>query len=58
MRVFDCFDIVENMFVIYISDNGFWFLYGNYVGLVGLLWEGKGMVWEGGVCELCIMCWL
>jgi len=41
--------IAENTLVIYTSDNGPWLGYGIDGGSAGLLREGKGSVWEGGV---------
>ncbi|MCY2949249.1 MAG: sulfatase [Planctomycetota bacterium] len=43
--------------VIFTSDNGPWLSYGNHAGSAGLLREGKGTVWEGGVRVPCIMRW-
>ena len=41
--------IAKNTLVIFTSDNGPWLSYGNHGGSAGLLREGKGTVWEGGV---------
>jgi len=41
--------IDENTLVIYTSDNGPWLGYGIDGGSSGLLREGKGSTWEGGV---------
>jgi arylsulfatase A-like enzyme len=38
-----------NTLVIFTSDNGPWLSYGNHAGSAGLLREGKGTAWEGGV---------
>jgi arylsulfatase len=35
--------------VLFASDNGPWLPYGNHSGSAGLLREGKGTAWEGGV---------
>ncbi len=42
-------DIDDNTLVIFTSDNGPWLSYGNHSGIAGLLREGKGTTWEGGV---------
>jgi len=47
----------QNTLVIFTSDNGPWLSYGNHAGSSGVLREGKGTVWEGGVREPCIMKW-
>ncbi|MGB0580422.1 MAG: sulfatase family protein, partial [Limisphaerales bacterium] len=41
--------IADNTLVIYTSDNGPWQGYGIDGGSAGLLREGKGSTWEGGV---------
>jgi arylsulfatase A len=41
--------IDDNTLVIFASDNGPWLSYGNHSGIAGLLREGKGTTWEGGV---------
>jgi arylsulfatase A len=41
--------IDDNTLVIFTSDNGPWLSYGNHAGSAGLLREGKGTTWEGGV---------
>jgi arylsulfatase A len=41
--------IDDNTLVIFTSDNGPWLSYGNHSGSAGLLREGKGTAWEGGV---------
>ena len=41
--------IEDNTLVIYTSDNGPWLGYGIDGGSAGLLREGKGSTWEGGV---------
>ena len=41
--------IDDNTLVIFASDNGPWLSYGNHGGSAGLLREGKGTTWEGGV---------
>ena len=49
--------IDDNTLVIFASDNGPWLSYGNHAGTAGLLREGKGTTWEGGVRIPCIMRW-
>jgi arylsulfatase A len=39
----------DNTLVLFASDNGPWLSYGNHGGSAGLLREGKGTTWEGGV---------
>jgi arylsulfatase A len=39
----------EETLVIFTSDNGPWLSYGNHSGSAGVLREGKGTTWEGGV---------
>ncbi len=41
--------IDDDTLVIFTSDNGPWLSYGNHSGIAGLLREGKGTAWEGGV---------
>ncbi len=43
--------------IIFTSDNGPWLSYGNHSGSAGVLREGKGTVWEGGVREPFIARW-
>ena len=47
----------KNTLIIYTSDNGPWLSFGNHGGSAGLLREGKGTAWEGGVRVPCIMKW-
>jgi arylsulfatase len=49
--------IETNTWVIFTSDNGPWLSYGNHAGSAGVLREGKGSNWEGGMREPCIMRW-
>lgn len=39
----------DNTLLIFTSDNGPWLSYGNHGGSAGVLREGKGTSWEGGV---------
>jgi arylsulfatase A-like enzyme len=43
--------------VLFTSDNGPWLSYGNHGGSAGLLREGKGTSWEGGLREPCVVRW-
>ncbi len=47
--------VTENTLVIYTSDNGPWLSYGNHGGSTGLLREGKGTTFEGGVRVPCLV---
>ncbi len=49
--------VAENTLVVFTSDNGPWLSYGNHAGSAGLLREGKGTTWEGGVREPTVMVW-
>ncbi|MBS0204989.1 MAG: sulfatase [Planctomycetes bacterium] len=41
--------IAESTFVFFTSDNGPWLIMGNQGGSAGLLRDGKGSTWEGGM---------
>ena len=41
--------VAENTFVFFTSDNGPWLLYDDQGGSSGLLRDGKGSTWEGGM---------
>lgn len=43
--------VAENTFVFFTSDNGPWLSQGAQGGSAGLLREGKGSTWEGGMRE-------
>jgi arylsulfatase A-like enzyme len=47
----------ERTLVIFTSDNGPWLSYGDHSGSAGVLREGKGTTWEGGVRVPCVMRW-
>ncbi len=49
LRTLQELGIDEDTLVIFTSDNGPWLSYGNHSGSAGLLREGKGTAWEGGV---------
>lgn len=47
----------QNTLVFFTSDNGPWLAYNEHGGSAGLLREGKGMTWDGGMREPCIVWW-
>lgn len=47
----------ENTLVIFTSDNGPWLTFQEQGGSAGLLREGKGSTWEGGMREPAIAWW-
>lgn len=49
--------IAENTLVFFTSDNGPWLVMGEDGGSAGLLREGKGSTWEGGMREPAIAWW-
>ncbi len=49
--------LAENTIVIFSSDNGPWLLMGAAGGSAGLLRDGKGSTWEGGMRVPCIAWW-
>jgi arylsulfatase A-like enzyme len=49
--------LAENTLVVFTSDNGPWLSYDQHGGSAGLLREGKGCTYEGGMREPCIMWW-
>jgi arylsulfatase A-like enzyme len=49
--------LAENTLVIFTSDNGPWLTQKLNGGSAGLLREGKGSTWEGGMREPCIAWW-
>ena len=46
--------LAENTIVVFTSDNGPWLIMNEEGGSAGLLREGKGSTWEGGMREPCI----
>jgi arylsulfatase A len=50
-------DLAENTLVIFTSDNGPWLIFDLHGGSAGLLRDGKGSTWEGGMRVPCIMSW-
>lgn len=49
--------LAENTLVVFTSDNGPWLSQAHHGGSAGLLHEGKGTTWEGGMREPTIMWW-
>ncbi len=49
--------LADNTLVIFTSDNGPWLTYREHGGSAGLLREGKGTTWEGGMREPAIFWW-
>lgn len=47
--------LAENTIVVFTSDNGPWLIMNDEGGSAGLLRNGKGSTWEGGMREPCIM---
>ncbi len=47
----------SNTLVVFTSDNGPWLLQAMDGGSAGLLREGKGSTWEGGMREPCLVWW-
>jgi arylsulfatase A-like enzyme len=51
------FDLEDDTFVVFMTDNGPWLSYGEHAGSAGPLREGKGTTWEGGHRVPCVMRW-
>jgi arylsulfatase A len=49
--------LAQNTFVVFTSDNGPWLVFNEHGGSAGLLREGKGCTFEGGMREPCVMWW-
>ena len=49
--------LAENTLVWFTSDNGPWLIFGDHGGSAGLLKDGKGCTWEGGMREPAIAWW-
>jgi arylsulfatase A-like enzyme len=47
----------NNTLVVFSSDNGPWLIRKEFGGSAGLLREGKGTTWDGGMREPCIARW-
>jgi arylsulfatase A len=57
MRVLRGEGLAENTLVIFTSDNGPWLTQSLAGGTAGLLREGKGSTWEGGMRVPCLAWW-
>jgi arylsulfatase A-like enzyme len=49
--------LAENTLVVFTSDNGPWLIKNAHGGSAGLLREGKGSTWEGGMRVPCVAWW-
>jgi len=49
--------VEKNTLVVFSSDNGPWLIFDQHRGSAGLLREGKGSTWEGGMRVPCIAWW-
>lgn len=49
--------LADNTLVIFTSDNGPWLIKDNQGGTAGLLRDGKGSTWEGGMREPTVAWW-
>ena len=49
--------MAENTLVVFTSDNGPWLIFDQHGGSAGLLRDGKGSTWEGGMREPTIFWW-
>ena len=49
--------IAEHTLVVFTSDNGPWLTFKTHGGTAGLLRDGKGSTWEGGMREPTVMWW-
>jgi arylsulfatase A-like enzyme len=47
----------KRTWVTFTADNGPWLVFNTHGGSAGLLHEGKGSTWEGGMREPCVMWW-
>ena len=50
-------NLAENTLVVFTSDNGPWLTQGLQAGSAGILRDGKGSTWEGGMREPTIFWW-
>ncbi len=50
-------DLHKNTIIFFTSDNGPWLMRKQHGGSAGLLKEGKGSTWEGGIRVPCIAWW-
>lgn len=49
--------LAENTLVVFSSDNGPWLIFKEHGGSAGLLRDGKGSTWEGGMREPTVAWW-
>jgi len=49
--------VAENTLVVFTSDNGPWLKFKTHGGSAGMLRDGKGSTWEGGMREPTVMNW-
>ena len=57
MKALNSLGIAERTLVVFTSDNGPWLPYRDHGGSAGLLREGKGSTWEGGMREPTVFWW-
>ncbi len=50
-------NLCDNTLIVFTSDNGPWLTFDQHGGSAGLLREGKGSTWEGGMREPTIFWW-
>jgi uncharacterized sulfatase len=50
-------DLAERTLVVFTSDNGPWLTFGTHGGSAGLLNQGKGTTWEGGMRVPALFWW-
>ncbi len=50
-------DLGERTLVVFTSDNGPWLIFDQHGGSAGLLRDGKGCTWEGGMREPALFWW-
>jgi len=50
-------DLDERTLVVFTSDNGPWLIFDQHGGSAGLLRDGKGSTWEGGMREPTLFWW-
>lgn len=50
-------NLAENTLVVFTSDNGPWLSFESHGGSAGLLRDGKGSTWEGGMREPTVFWW-
>ncbi len=56
-RALDEAGVSEETLVVFTSDNGPWLRFKHHGGTAGMLRDGKGSTWEGGMREPTIMAW-